>query len=55
MASGNGPAVVARVVFAVAVLVGALCMGGCDEDAGPDADPSPWTASVDPVPLRPGQ
>ena len=55
MASGNGLAVIGRVVFAVGLLVAALGMVGCAEDAGPDADPSPWTASADPIPLRPGQ
>ena len=52
MASGNGLAVIGRVVFAVGLLVAALCMGGCAEDVGPDADPSPWTSSVDPGPQR---
>jgi hypothetical protein len=52
MASGSGRAAIARILLAVAMLVAALCMSGCDEDAGPDADPAPWTSSVD---LRPGQ
>ena len=55
MASKNGLAAIARIVCAVAMLVAAACMSGCEEDAGPDADPSPWTGSADTVPLRPGQ
>jgi 3-oxoacyl-(acyl-carrier-protein) synthase len=48
MASGAGLVVIGRVVFAAAMLVAAaLCMAGCAEDAGPDADPSPWSASAD--------
>ncbi|HXD40989.1 MAG TPA: hypothetical protein VN649_10535 [Ramlibacter sp.] len=52
MASGNALAVIARVVIAAAVALG---MCGCDEDAGPHADPSPWTVSADLAPQRPGQ
>jgi hypothetical protein len=55
MASGKGIAIIARTFSAVVMLVTALCMSGCDEDAGPDADPSPWSAPVDAAALRPAQ
>jgi hypothetical protein len=55
MASGSGQAVIARIFLAVAMLVAAGCMSGCDEDFGPDADPAPWSTFVDLGPLRPGQ
>ena len=55
MASGNGLSHMARTFFTLVLLAAALCVSGCDEDFGPDADPAPWSASADMSPPRPGQ